>query len=791
MSRRVVWVLAAFALLPMVLPSVGQEAPAQPFLWAYGADNLGSLPYAKGLGLNTVMLELKAPLTSEELTRAKVTVKEAGEYGLQVIVGMPLTLSEQYSTSLGNSRYVKGVSDYVRQTVPALIDEPNVIGWATGDYLERDLKLADGEFQAYVLHKYGSMDALGDVWGLKVSSQAELTIENTPKLDDELPFAAGLPSVDLADFQALKYREMMQFWADLVRDVTGGKGLLFTGRVTLYRSLPSVPDAYDVIVVSMPPELLERDRATHNVQAIDIARRGGRRRVIPCLRLFVPGEDEKLSLGQAVSEWAMEAALHGADGLSFEAPPETLADLLVQKQWKEALAWMVDQPAWRSRPRGTAAILYEPYAEGFSSLEVPIYGYIKGLSSREPSDLINSLKQGTRYGLMDYLTLADVTRGDLDRYGVIFAPMALSLPDDAQQRLEEYVKGGGVFVADIGVGFEQSGSWQVLPPRLAQLFGIPGFHDMKGLAGNLTIHQPHPALPSLPSGASTTGDFVSGTPGRKVGSGAYAVSGWAGSALIPDGTVPFARLAMSATEDKKPLFAGVVARNTGAGTAFLATHRLWSSWLPQHRLFEPFHSDLWERRARIELLDARFIAPAMEISENEEGSVFLYNRGQAQRIQVALFAAQHRLFAGAVCQFTSRLVEPTGLRTGAVLATLDMPPHTSVEVTATPIEVRPYGDAVTACLTRYEPEGTELAIAGEGSGPSGRPGQLSISHGTEEGVRIIVKSGAYPITPASKHKVCVTETGGETREDVLTADDEGRLRIEATVATARITIAPA
>jgi hypothetical protein len=158
---------------------------------------------------------------------------------------------------------------------------------------------------------------------------------------------------------------------------------------------------------------------------------------------------------------------------------------------------------------------------------------------------------------------------------------------------------------------------------------------------------------------------------------------------------------------------------------------------------------------------------------------------------VALFAAQHRLFAGAVCQFTSRLVEPTGLRTGAVLATLDVPPHTSVEVTATPIEVRPYGDAVTACLTRYEPEGTELAIAGEGSGPSGRPGQLSISHGTEEGVRIIVKSGAYPITPASKHKVCVTETGGETREDVLTADDEGRLRIEATVATARITIAPA
>jgi len=791
MSRRAVWGLAAFGLLPVAASAIGQEAPVQPFLWAYGADNLGSIPYAKGLGLNTVMLELKAPLTPQEIARAKATVAEARDYGLQVIVGMPLTLSDLYSTSLSNGRYVEGVSEYVRQVVPALIDEPNVIGWATGDYLERDLKLSDSEFQSYLLHKYGSVTHMREVWGVKVASQAELTIENTPKLDDELPFAAGLPSVDLADFQALKYREMMQFWADLVRDVTGGKGLLFTGRVTLYRSLPSVPDAYDVIVVSMPPELLERDRGTHNVQAIDIARRGGKRRVIPCLRLFLPGDDEKLSLGQAVSEWAMQAALHGADGLSFEAPPDILGDLMVQKQWKEALGWMVDQPAWRSRPRGTAALLYEPYADGFTSLEVPVYGYIKGLSSREPSDLINSFKHGTRYGLMDYVTLADVTRGDLDRYSVIFAPMALNLPEDAQLRLEEYVKGGGVLVTDIGAGFEQSGSWQVLTPRLAQLFGIAGFHDMKGLAGNLTVHQPVPALPSLPSGASTTGDFESGTPGRRVGSASYAVNGWAGFALIPDGTVPFARLSMSATQDRKPLFAGVVARDTGAGTALFATHRLWSSWLPEHRLFEPFHADLWQRRARIELLDAKFISPAMGISENEDGSVFLYNPGQAQRIQVALFAAQHRLFAGAVCQFTSRLVEPTGLRTGAVLATLDMPQRTSVEVAATPIEVRPYGEATTACLERYVPEGIELAIAGEGSGPTGRPGRLSISRGAQESVRITIGTGRYPIAPKSKHKVCVTETAGQTSEDVLTADEEGRLRIEATIATARVTVAPA
>ncbi len=794
MSRGAALGSLACVLLPALVAAAGaQEAappPAEPLLWAYGADDPGSLPRIKHLGLNAVMLETRAPLTPEELQRATSVTRQAQQYGLSVIVGMPLTMPELYTASLTNSQYVKGVTEYVREIARALADEPNVIGWATGDYLERDLRPSDAEFREYLLAKYGSAEGLQQAWGVKVPSMAGVTLEATPTLDDDLPFAAGMPSVDLADFSALKYREMMQFWADLVRDATGGRGLLFTGRVTLYRSLPLVPEAYDVVVVSMPPELLERDRATHNVQAVDIARGVHGRRVVTCLRLFRPGEDEKLSVGQALGEWMMEAALHGASGVSFEAPPEILGDTVVQEQWQEALAWMHGQPAWRSRPRGAAAILYERYADGFTALEVPVYGFVKGLSKREPSDLINAFKRGTRYGSVDYLQPGDLSGADLSRYGAIFAPMALDLPDEAQQRLEDYVAQGGVLVADIGAGFVQTGSWTTLPSRLATLCGVPPFAEMKSLTGNLTIQRPCPALPSLPAGATTTGDFEGGVHGRKTGAGAYAMNGWTGFVPLPEETVPFARLAMSVTEDKHPTFAGVIARQSASGFTLFATHRLWASWMPQHRLFEPFHADLWQRRARVELLDARFIAPPVEVCESENGSVFLYNPGQSQRLQVALYAAQHRLFGGAVCQFTARLIDPTGLRTGAVLATLDAPPHASWELAPGPVEIRPYEGVTSAGFMRYEAGGIELAIAGDGSVPAGRPGRLSVSEGRPQRVRVTVGSGAYVVEPGSHHRVRVTEASGKASDDVLTADKQGRLQIEATVAGARLEIAP-
>ena len=783
-------------LLALVLTTTLAAGPSgraladAPYTWLYGAHDIGSLPVAKALGLNTIFLQMPTEVSPALLAQARVVVTQADRLGLHVIVGLPTTMEGRFKPSLNSAPYVEALAAYVSEVVPALRDEAAVIGWATGDHLEKELSLSDAGFRAYLLAKYGTLAGLSDQWKTEVRSALSITMDDALELDDELPFGAGMPSIDLADYQAQAYRDMMVYWAELIREAVPEDDLLFTGRVSLYRSLPLIPDEYDVIVTATPPDLLEPDWETHNVQSIDIARRCGRREVIPCLRLPGPLNQIEAFAAQRLHEWMMIAAMHGAAGLCFEAPPEAMRERVVHKQLASGLSWMSEQAAFRSRPRAVAAALYEPYADGFAALDTPVYGFIKGLSAREPSDLFNSFKHGTRFGLLDYLTIDDLPTAELGGYSVIFAPMALDLPNAAQEALAEYVQGGGVLVADIGAGFVQTGSWQALPPRLEALFGVQPFHEMKSLTGNLSVHQPHQAFPSLRSGVSTTGDFEGGSHGRRTGAGAYAVSSWAGFVPLPAGTVPFARLAMSVTEDEQPTFAGVVVRDVGAGTAVFATHRLWSSWLPGHQLFNEFHADLWQRRARVELLGAPFVAPSVLIAESDDGTVFLYNPGRRVRVEVALYGAEHRLSSNAVCQFAARLVDETGLRTGGVLATVEVPGHASLEVAPTPILVRPYAGVSSAAVEHYGEDRIRLIVAGDGSAPFGKPGELQVSRGTRQNVRLTVASGEYEVTPDSKHLLRAADEFDRSTEKVLTGDEEGRLRVDLQVERARIAIEP-
>jgi hypothetical protein len=330
----------------------------------------------------------------------------------------------------------------------------------------------------------------------------------------------------------------------------------------------------------------------------------------------------------------------------------------------------------------------------------------------------------------------------------------------------------------------------VLPPRLAGLFGVSSVVEMRSVAGNLTIHQPSPALPSLPGGVSTTGDFQAAT-GSAVGGGPYAAHGWAGFALIDSIAIPLARLEMGLTRDKKPTFAGVISRNVGPGVSFFATHRLWAGWLPGNRLFNEFHGDLWQRRATVELLGGPFVAPGLELAESDEGAVVLYNPGDLCRIRIALYAGGHRLYSGAVCQFSAALMDETGLRTGGVLATLDAPRHASAELVPVPVEIRPLAGICTAQLTDYGQDALRFTIAGERSAPEGRPGALAPSRGWPKPVRLTVRSGAYRITPGSRHLLRATHRNGDTDERKFTADNESRLMIDLQVDHTEMEIEPA
>jgi len=785
--RRSIPIIAALLIAPCLS---AQELPDAPYTWLYGAGDLRSLPHVKNLGLNTVFIEMGSPVDAGMMSFARVIIQEAEKLDLGVIVGLPTTLPDQYTCSLDNAAYIEGVTEYITTVVRDLREVPGVIGWATSDSLDRDLALSDASFRKYLKAKYGGLLGIEAAWGIELPSEALVTVDAATTIYDELPFGAGQPSIDVADFSARSYHEMMALWARVIREVSEGEGLLVTGRVTLYRSLIAIPDDYDIIVASTPPWLLEPDWTTHNVHSLDIARRGGRRNAMPCLRLPHGLDDGAPFREQRLQEWMMKAAMHGAVGLSFIAPPDVLSDRRVQEQLEDGLAWMADQPAWGTRPRSSAAILYEPYADGFVALETPTYGYIKGMSPREPSDLLNAFKQGTRYGTVDYLSRDDLLDADLDEYGTILAPMALDIPIPLQGRLDEYVSGGGVLVADIGAGCVQSGSWGELPRGLANLFGVGEFTEMRNMTGNLTIHQTHPVLPSLMSGARTTGDFEGSDRGRRTGKGSYSVNSWAGFAELDRSTTPLARLGMSVTEGGKPTFAGVVIRETGRGAAIYATHRLWSAWLPGYGLWDAFHADLFDRRARIALQDAPFMAPLVEVAECEDGSVAFYDPNKGHRVRIALLAADHRLFSGAACQFSPFVIDEAGLRTGGVLATVDTPAHGSWMIRPSSVRIRPFTGIVTAVLESEAADGISLLVGGSGSVPVGDHGEMRPSLGGAQRMRLTVTDGTYRVEPGSKHRVTVANGAGTSAEIVVTAGADGELTTDINVRLAQVTVEP-
>jgi hypothetical protein len=268
------------------------------------------------------------------------------------------------------------------------------------------------------------------------------------------------------------------------------------------------------------------------------------------------------------------------------------------------------------------------------------------------------------------------------------------------------------------------------------------------------------------------------------------VNGWAGFTLLAPGTVPFARLAMSVTEDKQPTFAGVVVRDTGSGTAVFATHRLWSSWVPGHQLFDEFHADLWQRRATVEVIGSPFVSPPVLTVESEEGAVFLYNPHRGVRLQLALYSAAHRVYSNAVCQFSARMVDDSGLRSGGVLATADVPEHSSMELAPIPIQVRPHSGVASAAAEQYTPERIQLLVAGDGSAPSGRSGELTVTRGNRQSVRLTIASGKYEVEPGSKHRLRAADELDRSTDKTLRADGEGRLQTDLQVERARVLIEP-
>ena len=792
---------AALVLLGLVAP-LRAAGPTQ-FSWMYGLRAERGLEMAQKLGLNT--LYLPTTNTGDSLRESQRVAQLARARGMQVIIALPALSQDLAPTDPDDEAFREEVGGRMRAVVHWLKDEPGVTAWAMADYPERELRLTPQGFAAFLQRRYGSLAAVNAAWGTAYEVWGQITIPAARSADSQLTYAAGRGSVDAADYQVDALRRLLVFWAEQVRGLDPGRPL-FTGRLALYRSVASVPPAYSYVVPEAPVDVLEPDLVAGNIQAVDLARQGGAFEVVPSLRVPVPPEAH-YRLGATLARWVREAQLHGARGVALDgvqrildsgAPQQVLDSLGPQ------LAPLAGQ--FTVQPRPALAVLAEPYAGGRLVGEVPIYGYLAGLSPGEPSVLASALRLGSKFGTVDYLSLEHLLTADLEGYSAVLAPCALRLPLEAQAKLRDYVQRGGRLVCDFGAGVYETGSWLELPPELASLCGILKLSDLKDAVADLSFSSATGLFPSLQppltSQALAGGPQpASGTPVTPADLKVWTLRGPLAMATLsaearPVGiagawpgtkppTAPRNGPRVPPVSSETPRFSGLMAHPSGAGWAAFCTGALWSHWDPGDLAFRVVHADLWAPRAEYVLEQSGLWPEAVEICAGAE-AVWLLNLS-GQELDASLLArdAGGLVYAGAFMWF------PLAAEPVAVELMAPLPPGQVVGLASRPVQILPVAGGVFAHLREYAPDHISLELSGPGAQVlTGLRQERMLGAGALGQALVVVSSGEYAIAPGSQHWVKVNAGFQQRREFFAQADAQGRLSLPVSGAHVEVDIAP-
>jgi len=811
---------------------VTTEDEVVPLAWAYGLPSALEVPIYREAGFNVLYVDLPLP---EGWTEADLDVllAAAQEYGLWVILGLNTIEAVHSRGAIApmDTTYREEAATWIEEMVTAYKDTPGLLGWGVQHEPEPLLHYPDAEFRTFLETLYPSPADLVQAWRMETLNPASLTLVGAIRSDDHHPPGFARPSLDVALYQQVVTQDLFCFWAQTIQALDPQR-LVFTGRCSTYRTLATVPLEYQAIVPALYPTRAEPDWVTHNVQAVDMARRGNRFAAVPVL----------LSQPQArgptpahLFAWTVESFVHGAAGVAYQnweglkGDPQRLAAVKVALD----IVRQSGLAAGRSTP--TAAILYEPFAAGIRREGVPFYGYEAGLIEGEPVGLLTAFRRGTKYGQVDFLTLPEITALDLRRYRVLFAPAAFSLPRTVQRTLEQFVADGGVLVADLGAGaYERRGNLRYLPLTLARLFGLerltalvpakqalgedrrsPGEirayeRALEGLPielprrGSLSFPEAHPLFPSF-----RAGDFSSPLI-------APDQSTWLGFALVRPETKAFGALrAYVDALTSRPAFAGIAVHRYRSGYGVFATFFLWERWRVGQRGFNAFHGDLLRRGATIELVNSRDPFPGPTEVARHGDTIVVYHRGSNAPVALIEVANLDRWLypqglnlvawtppAAIPLPSLTAVVPPQGRTGGGPLRHplsfrtrlyLRLTPDSLHVLPPLPLQLTPHDATAAVQVLAYGPEGIALAVYGREAliQPDPRLGWRVFPRWHSR-LTLTLRDGLYRIAPGSEHllEIRTLYTDELLDQRRLVASPEGVVTITETVRGARMVIRP-
>ena len=630
-----------FGALPTAVSAASLRGA--PLFWASDITSADDLPAYKSIGLNTVVVRLSwdpnfAPndLTALNLAPQRTFAEAAAKAGLNVIYALPPTpQGMEFKLRIAGDSPSYGLvwTTWASGAIRSLRDTPGLIGWMLPDDPRALPIFDDMGLRRWIERNYASVDVLNAQWNSAFGSVDEVTLDNVEALIkqqqtqsallDSPPLGQlGTPNAPLTDNVAFHpaalalaayrweaYRELLVTWIGVVRGADANH-LLFSGELPDYAQLLSMPTGVDVMMPALAPSVIESDIATHNPQAIDIARRGGRFAAMPVFSVRGTGTLPVEALPELSKRWMQEACARGAVGVALDSWPDLKTNLDLRQSLLEKIRELNGAPAralWGAPPVATTAVVLTPLADGATLGFGPIalggrrglYGWAQDLVPGEPSNLVWSLRWGTAFGGVDYLAPEDLN-GPLDQYNAILAPQMLSCSLENQTALTNYVSGGGVLVADLGLGALQSGGQAgVLPPAMRLLFGVPGAYSVRPASFDLKGAGQHEVIPKWSEDLQKRNNLTL-TDGDAPGS--FAFGGPTGFSVVPPvatiiGLGPQIGTLLGNTPAL--LSAPLTVNNAGRGYAVFAPFRMWANWRPGHLGFDSFFGPLMARGATL------------------------------------------------------------------------------------------------------------------------------------------------------------------------------------------------
>ncbi|BCM94056.1 hypothetical protein IAD21_05953 [Abditibacteriota bacterium] len=865
--------------LPANLVAIRDNISDQRYFWCAGVADQGDLDAYVADGFDTLVLPLPwrtgddGALFDTNFGSQRALATEGARRGLKIIFSLSASPEGLGATrvSADSPSYTALWTNWAQSALDGLAGTPNLAGWMLPNDSRALATFDDAGFRRYLASHFASIETLNARWGTTYTDYDSISISDVETLVSMWksrtqsdgkgalpplgalgatadPNGAFVPAaLSLADYKANSWKELMSLWASTLRGMDT-KRPIFSGTCPDYAQLLAMPEGVDVSVASIPPNVAEPDVVTHNPQAVDIARRAGAHAAVAQLSIQPRPDLSATSMAQLLPRWVDSALAHGARGVSFDSFDALERNPVLSDAISKTLTRVKSEPLEKQAPIATTAVLLEPLAEG-ATLQLGqspdprgLYGFGEGLVEGEPSTLVASLRWGTAFGGVDYLSPDDLEAVDLSRYSTILAPQLLNCPPETTEKLAEWMRSGGTFVTDLGLGaLQNGGSATALPPQMALLAGGIGPFELRQTAFNVRGASSTSLLP-------TWSKQFDSRPGMMLshgnGEADTAFEGPAGFALPAPKAIPIAigpSLPSTPTQGayngaNAPVRAQVTLSLSPVerGYFVFAPFRLWALWRPGQFGFDPFHGDILARGADLavstDALTPFPVGTQLGLTRfpeivNRDTSITLLNHdaaGGPQNVAIDATGSGDWLWSNAIVRM---LPASAAVLNGGRPAPIESPnelearsralslytitsPAQKLVCRMRPIAVQNLGGStITAQITTEESGSLALKIWGATLQVSPQLNGAGWQPIAPDGINsfrltVVDSSNGYRCPPGSKHRVSINDFGVPDANDkatrkkitpnpqIVVADAGGRLKIEFSGAACSVKIEP-